>query len=64
MHLMPLYMYQNERKGNLEALDKFHVTDCIECGSCSYICPARIPLVQSFKIAKQKVNAAKAKAKS
>ncbi len=64
MHLMPLYMYQNERKNNLEALMKLNVTDCIECGSCSYICPARIQLVQSFKIAKQKVNAARAKAQS
>lgn len=64
MHLMPLYMYQNERNNNIEQLEKFNVTDCIECGSCSYICPARIPLVQSFKIGKQKVNAARAKAKA
>ena len=38
--------------------------DCIECGNCSYICPARINLVQHFRAGKLrfKMNqAAKAK---
>lgn len=26
--------------------------DCRECGSCSYVCPARIPLVQGLRIGK------------
>ena len=26
--------------------------DCKECGCCSYVCPARIPLVQGFKLGK------------
>ncbi|RMH64524.1 MAG: electron transport complex subunit RsxC [Calditrichaeota bacterium] len=30
----------------------FHVMDCVECGSCSYICPSNIPLVQRFRVAK------------
>ena len=49
MHLMPLYLYQAERKGNTDELSRRNIGDCIECGSCAYICPARIPLVQSFK---------------
>jgi electron transport complex protein RnfC len=61
MHLMPLYLYQAERKGNVEELNRRNVGDCIECGSCAYICPARIPLVQSFKNAKVQVRAASAK---
>ncbi len=61
MHLMPLYLYQAERKDNLEELNRRNIGDCIECGSCAYICPARIPLVQSFKNAKAKVKAAAAK---
>ncbi len=60
MHLMPLYLYKYERAGNLEGLEKKHVTDCIECGSCAYVCPAGLPLVQSFKNAKQKLRAAAA----
>lgn len=60
MHLMPLYLYQAERKDNVEELVRRNVSDCIECGSCAYICPARIPLVQSFKNAKVKVKTASA----
>ena len=61
MHLMPLYLYQAERKNNIDELNARNIGDCIECGSCAYICPARIPLVQSFKNAKAKVRAAAAK---
>ena len=32
--------------------DEFHLDDCFECGCCSYVCPANIPLVQYFRIAK------------
>jgi len=24
----------------------------VECGACSYVCPARIPLVQHIRVAK------------
>jgi electron transport complex protein RnfC len=30
----------------------YHLNDCFECGSCSYVCPSSIPLVQYFRIAK------------
>jgi electron transport complex protein RnfC len=30
----------------------YHVMDCMECGSCSYVCPSNIPLVQRFRVAK------------
>ena len=63
MHLLPLYMYQYERKSDVEQLNRFHVTDCIECGCCAYICPGRLPLVQSFKSGKTKVQQAAAEAK-
>ena len=63
MHLMPLNMYKAERHDDMDTLDEMHVLDCIECGSCAYTCPAGIHLVQSFKIAKQKLKAAQAAAK-
>jgi len=31
---------------------KFNLSDCFECGACSYVCPANIPLVQYFRLAK------------
>lgn len=37
------------------AADNF-VMDCIECGSCSYICPAHRPLVQHFRRAKAEIR--------
>ena len=29
------------------ALDKAHIKNCMECGCCSYVCPAHRPLVQN-----------------
>ena len=38
--------------------------DCIECGSCNYICPARLHLVQSFRVTKGELRALAAKEKA
>jgi electron transport complex protein RnfC len=43
-------MYANAR--DYDGLERYHIRDCMECGSCAYICPARIPLVENFRIAK------------
>ncbi len=32
--------------------DEFHLLDCFECGSCAYVCPSNIPLVQRFRQSK------------
>ncbi len=56
MRLMPLEMYRAEQEGDLQALEKEHITDCIECGCCAYSCPATIPLVQVFRSGKQKLR--------
>ena len=34
-----------------------NLMDCIECGSCAYVCPARIPLVAQFRLTKGKIQA-------
>ena len=31
--------------------------DCVECGTCSYVCPARVQLVQRFRVGKQTLRA-------
>jgi electron transport complex protein RnfC len=36
--------------------DEFHLMDCFECGSCSFVCPSHIPLVQQFRFAKAAVR--------
>ena len=38
-----------------DACKKKHVMDCMLCGACAFICPARRWLTPSFKIAKQKI---------
>lgn len=65
MHLTPVYMHLYAGKGLWAEVEEQRVMDCIECGSCNFICPARIPLVQSFRTAKTQLRniAAQKKAK-
>ena len=42
--------------GDGEALEALHVDLCMECGCCSYVCPAKRPLVQTNKMAKIKLR--------
>ncbi len=35
-----------------EMQEQFHLNNCFECGSCSFVCPSNIPLVQLFRVAK------------
>ena len=40
------------RKHLYDEMETFHVLDCMECASCSFVCPSGIPLVQQFRAAK------------
>lgn len=59
MHLQPLYLYRFERAGKIRELEKLHLMDCIECGSCTYICPGQLPLVERFRAGKKQLKEAK-----
>ena len=49
-------------KKNYERYEKkLYGLECIACGSCTYICPAKRPLMQLFKQAKAEIMAAKRK---
>lgn len=52
MNLLPLNINLHVRKINIEELGRYHAMDCIECGCCSYVCPAKRHLVQSVRLAK------------
>ena len=52
MKLEPLYMYKYYQKRDFENMQKYHILDCFECGSCSYNCPGRLPLTHTFNTAK------------
>ena len=66
MNLEPVFMYMYYSKGDFDMMQKYHITDCFECGSCAYNCPARMPLTHAFKTAKLmfQAKAAKEKAKA
>lgn len=50
--LPPVLMMRSLDGGNLEKAQKLGLMDCMECGVCSYVCPASIKLVQRFKTGK------------
>lgn len=47
-----------------EELEKLCVDLCMECGCCSFVCPANRPLVQTNKLAKIKLRAYQTKKKA
>ena len=53
---MPLYLARNSRKGDYDECEKLNVLSCVECGSCAYICPGKVPIVQFIRVAKSVVN--------
>lgn len=55
--LLPLEMALRIRAGDLTAAVDLGLKDCIACGSCSYVCPAHIPLVHYFNHAKGELAA-------
>lgn len=57
MGLMPLHLNSDTLAGDDDAFVAHHGLDCIECGSCSFICPAKRQLAQSIRVNKRAVMA-------
>ena len=55
MGLEPYLMSKLAKMGRFDELEAAHVTDCIECGSCSYTCPAMLPLLDYIRLGKTEV---------
>ena len=53
--LMPLVLNAHAIKNNEDAFVENNGMDCIECGSCSYVCPAKRHLVQSIRFQKRQI---------
>ena len=51
-------------KGLMAEFEQWHGLECIECGSCSYVCPSRRHVAQSIKTMKKQVLAEKRKQNS
>ncbi|MBR1648940.1 MAG: electron transport complex subunit RsxC [Alphaproteobacteria bacterium] len=54
--LEPYAIAEFTRNGEYQEAKKIHVLDCIECGCCSYSCPARISLLDYCKLAKYEIR--------
>jgi electron transport complex protein RnfC len=42
-----------------EEMQEFYLMDCIECGTCAFVCPANRPLTEAIKVGKAKFRAMK-----
>jgi electron transport complex protein RnfC len=56
MGLEPYYLMTVSEKQIWENAEEHHIMDCIECGSCSYTCPADRPLLDYIRLGKGKVG--------
>lgn len=61
MHLMPNYLAAFSKAKNDEMCEKFNIMSCVECGCCTYNCPAGVPIVQHIRNTKTRVVAVKKK---
>ena len=59
--LSPALLNDALKANDLAQADEIGVLDCIECGTCSFVCPSHIQLVQRFRVGKQLVRAKRQK---
>lgn len=55
MVLAPTQLAKYVRFNKLEEAEKWGILDCVECGSCQYICPSNILLVHWIRLGKNKI---------
>lgn len=56
MGIEPYLIMAMVEKEMCEFLDDCHINDCMECGSCSYICPANRPLLDYIRLGKVRLK--------
>ncbi|MFP4152196.1 MAG: electron transport complex subunit RsxC [Alkalispirochaeta sp.] len=49
VNLQPIAISNAYRAGRFDVLEALKAESCILCGSCTYICPSRIPLLEDIK---------------
>ena len=37
----------------IDKMEQLNVTDCLECGSCAFVCPGKLPLVDGCRMGKK-----------
>jgi len=59
--LMPLELNKFVLHGRIDEFLKYNGLDCCECGSCSYVCPAKRHLAQTIRVTRRSEMAKKAR---
>jgi electron transport complex protein RnfC len=54
--LEPFLLMTLAEKGFFEKLEFERINDCMECGSCSFVCPARRPVLDYIRLGKSEVK--------
>jgi len=62
MGLVPKEIVALVRHGRIAEAGEHHALDCIECGSCAYVCPAHINLVHWLRYGKSELIRSRKKA--
>ncbi|MBR3317547.1 MAG: electron transport complex subunit RsxC [Atopobiaceae bacterium] len=63
MRLAPIDIQKAYMRRDVEKLDELMADLCVECGTCSYVCPAKQPLAQSTRFARAFLRAKQREAK-
>ncbi len=61
IHLLPFELCNDVEAGDWERAEHHGALDCIECGSCTYVCPAKREITSSIRIAKRQILASRKK---
>ncbi|MFZ2196726.1 MAG: electron transport complex subunit RsxC, partial [Thermodesulfovibrionales bacterium] len=56
MGLTPSMLSVLSERGFYEEAKEYNLFDCFECGSCTYVCPSKRPIVQLVRLAKSMVK--------
>ncbi len=63
MFLYPSNISEAAAGEDFERSEEINAMDCMSCGSCSYVCPAKKPLAQNIKFAKEMITVNRLKEK-
>ena len=54
-------MYRFVNANRVDELERLNLLACLECGSCAFTCPGKLPLVERFRKGKAMLREAKNK---
>ena len=61
-NIVPQKMMDAAERNDSEYFEKLNGMECVECGCCTFICPAKRPLTQAFKEQRKTIAANRKKA--